>query len=304
MKWEKIGRIFNPEILHSQNLTAALMPIVEVIDIINDIVRVYFSPRSMDGKSKLSFFDIDLKNPLVILQVSKENIFSEGKIGSFDDCGVTPGSFSEIKGQKVFFYTGWSLTKTVPMNNSIGIAIFNENHRKFERIADGPIMTRTLYEPYSCASPFVLKENDKYRMWYASMDYWKEVGGEKIHYYNIKYAESYDGLSWIRKSQIAINYENEMEYAFGRPYVFKEEGIYKMWYSFRGKHYLIGYAESLDGILWKRMDEKAGIGISNFGWDSEMIEYPFILLFKGKKYMFYNGNEYGKTGIGLAILKE
>jgi hypothetical protein len=69
-----------------------------------------------------------------------------------------------------------------------------------------------------------------------------------------------------------------------------------MWYSYRGKNYRIGYAESDDGLNWKRKDEDAGIDVS------EMIEYPFVFDHKGGRYMLYNGNGYGKTGIGLAVL--
>jgi hypothetical protein len=75
-----------------------------------------------------------------------------------------------------------------------------------------------------------------------------------------------------------------------------------MWYAFRGTRYLIGYAESSDGRLWKRMDGEAGIQPSAHGWDSEMIEYPFVFRHGENLYMLYNGNDYGKTGIGLAVL--
>jgi hypothetical protein len=43
--------------------------------------------------------------------------------------------------------------------------------------------------------------------------------------------------------------------------------------------------------------------VSDQGWDAEMIEYPFILDHQGERYMLYNGNGYGKTGFGLAILE-
>jgi hypothetical protein len=35
-----------------------------------------------------------------------------------------------------------------------------------------------------------------------------------------------------------------------------------------------------------------------------MIEYPFVFDHKGQRYMLYNGNDYGKTGFGLAILEQ
>jgi predicted GH43/DUF377 family glycosyl hydrolase len=75
-----------------------------------------------------------------------------------------------------------------------------------------------------------------------------------------------------------------------------------MWYSYRGESYRIGYAESEDGIHFNRMDEKVGIDVSETGWDSEMICYPHVFEHNGEKYMLYNGNGYGKTGIGLAVL--
>jgi hypothetical protein len=33
-----------------------------------------------------------------------------------------------------------------------------------------------------------------------------------------------------------------------------------------------------------------------------MIEYPFVFDHDGHRYMLYNGNEYGKSGFGLAVL--
>ena len=44
----------------------------------------------------------------------------------------------------------------------------------------------------------------------------------------------------------------------------------------------------------------AGIDASDSGWDSEMIEYPCVFDAAGTRYMLYNGNGFGKTGIGLA----
>jgi hypothetical protein len=37
-------------------------------------------------------------------------------------------------------------------------------------------------------------------------------------------------------------------------------------------------------------------------WESEMVEYPYLVSHRDSTYMFYNGNGYGKSGIGLAQL--
>jgi len=78
-----------------------------------------------------------------------------------------------------------------------------------------------------------------------------------------------------------------------------------MWYCYRGgtDMYRAGCAESKDGIDWERKDAEAGIDVSESGWDSEMICYPCVFEHKGQRYMLYNGNDYGRTGFGLAILE-
>ena len=67
--------------------------------------------------------------------------------------------------------------------------------------------------------------------------------------------------------------------------------------------YGIRYAESLDGIDWIRKDNDVSLGRSKLGWDSEMICYPFVFSHKGSRYMLYNGNGYGESGFGLAVLE-
>jgi len=101
--------------------------------------------------------------------------------------------------------------------------------------------------------------------------------------------------------------------ANARPCVLKEDGLYKMWYCYRGsidyrtdkrQSYRLGYAESADGISWIRKDEQVGIDVSEDGWDSTMICYPYVYVHKGRKYLLYNGNGFGESGIGYAVLAE
>ena len=77
-----------------------------------------------------------------------------------------------------------------------------------------------------------------------------------------------------------------------------------MWYSRRigrKESSLLGYAVSQDGITWQRRDDLMNLLPSEDGWDSQMICYPCVFEHRGQRYMFYNGNYFGKTGIGLAI---
>ena len=78
-----------------------------------------------------------------------------------------------------------------------------------------------------------------------------------------------------------------------------------MWYSVRShsRGYRLGYAESRDGVQWERRDSEVGIDVSESGWDSEMIHCGWIQEAWGRTYLFYNGNDYGATGFGVAVLR-
>ena len=169
-------------------------------------------------------------------------------------------------------------------------------------------LNRDEIDPYSTFAPFVLKDKGIWRMWYVSLIKWEEKNNELKHYYHIKYAESLDGINWKKEGKICIDFKNTLEYAIARPCVIKRGNTYKMLYSYRAGEknltYRIGYAESMDGINWERMDEKMNLSISESGWDSEMVCYPYVFEYNDKLYMLYNGNGYGKTGIGLAVLEE
>ena len=138
-------------------------------------------------------------------------------------------------------------------------------------------------------------------MWYVSGVRWEMVNGRPRHFYHIKYAESPDGVDWRREGVVCIDFLDG-EYAIARPSVVHDRDGYRMWYCSRGEAYRIGYAESHEGKRWQRRDEVGGLPASTTGWDSEMTAYPFVFDHAGTRYMLYNGNKFGKTGIGLAVL--
>lgn len=298
MKWKKLGKIFCSENNSPWMKSYAANTIAELL--YNDVFRVYFSCRDDNNKASIGFIDVDINPPFKIINIAKEPILSPGEIGLFDDSGVSLSCMITVNDKKFLYYLGWNLGVTVPWRNSIGLAIYNEETQKYERYSKAPLLDRNHVDPYSISYPFVLKDNDRYRMWYGSNLSWGIEQKDMAHL--IKYAESQDGIHWNREGIIALPFKDDTEYAMSRPFVIKENGLYKMWYSYRGKAYRIGYAESEDAINWTRKDELAGIDVSEVGWDSETVCYPFIFDHKGNRYMLHNGNHYGKTGFGIAIL--
>jgi hypothetical protein len=298
-RWIKKGLIFAPpgnsEWLH----THAALP---VADRIGELHRVYFSSRDKAGRAQVGYFDINLSAPDKILRLSVKPVIALGPTGAFDDSGVTTSWIVTHQGKKYHYYSGWSLGVSVPFYFYVGLALSDDSGESYKKISGAPILERNAIDPYLTASPCVLVEDGTWRMWYVSGTGWEIKEGQLRHRYHIKYAESSDGIHWHRKGLVCIDYQSQDEYAIARPSVIKENGLYKMWYSYRGESYRIGYAESADGIEWNRKDAQSGIDVSESGWDSEMIEYPYVFKNEGTHYMLYNGNGYGRTGIGLAVL--
>lgn len=297
MKWIKKGLIIKPSGKLFWMVSHAMLPIAEQID--NDLFRIYFSGRDKYNRSYIGYVHINLNNPCEILYITKKPVLGLGELGCFDDNGVTPSWIVNYKDKKYLFYIGWNKGSTVRMHLIAGLAISEDDGKSFKRYSKAPILERSNDEPLSIlTSPCVFIENDIWRMWYVSGVKWID---KNLPRYNIKYAESKDGLKWDRKQIICIDFKNDSENALARPCVIKNNNLYKMWFSYKGKNYRIGYAESKDGINWIRKDKESGIDVSKKGWDSVMIEYAYVFENKGKKYMLYNGNEYGKYGIGLAV---
>lgn len=304
MKWIKKGQIYNPVAGNDWQFSHAANP----VPIFNPegMLRVFYTSRDAHSRSFISWVDMNPDENFKVLAVAQEPVLTPGKIGLFDDSGVTLAGIVQAGDRWLLYYLGWNLAVTVPWHNSIGLAIGDPFSARFERFSPAPMMDRDHTDPYSVSYPFVLQDGNLFRMWYGTNRNWGARQEEMDHV--LKYAESGDGIHWKRSGIVALDHVYENEYAVSRPFVRKHKGIWQMWFSYRpgpeGATYRIGYAESTDGIRFSRKDKEVGITVSESGWDSEMICYPCLFEYKGKTCMLYNGNGYGKTGFGLAILED
>ncbi len=277
-----------------------MLPIADHIR--DDLFRVYFCSRDEEGRSMVGYIEIDIRDPHNILKVSEEPVFRFGPLGHFDDNGVSPSSIVNVDGRKYLYYIGWKPRSTTRFGLIGGLTISDDGGENFQRVSNAPILRCTDKEPVTIlTAPFVIRDDGLWRMWYVSGVKWINPD---LPVYNIKHASSDDGVNWEQSGVVCIDNRDD-ETSLARPCVLKEDGIYKMWYSYKykGNPYRIGYAESEDGIAWERKDDDAGIDVSESGWDSEMVEYAYVFNHKGEKYMLYNGNGYGKNGFGLAVLE-
>lgn len=299
MGWVKQGQIFVPQGQYDWVVSHAMLPIPERRG--DDLYRIYFSGRDDRNRSLVGYVEIDIREPSKILKLSERPVLGLGELGTFDDNGVTPSWIVDREGKKYLYYVGWNQGATVRMAEMAGLAISTDGGEQFTRVSRAPILERTDREPLALlAATCVRIENGTWRMWYVSGIEWVHRDFVK---YDIKYAESGDGIRWKRDGKPCLGFKSTEEYALARPCVLKDGSIYKMWFAYRQgqETYRIGYAESPDGRTWERKDQFGGLDVSRTGWDSEMVEYPYVFDHKGKRYLLYNGNGYGKNGFGYAV---
>ena len=303
-RWKKLGLLYSPSEgnRHPKLLSHAANPLPVLIE--GDIYRIFFSGRDGGNRSSVGAVDIDIVKRQVI-QEHLTPFFEWGPSNSFFSDGVSIGNCYQVDDKRYMLFMGWQVPQSGHWRGDIGRLIVRPD-LSLELDSKLPFMSSNIVDPMSLSYPWVASSaTGGYSMWYGSTKTWDAGNGEMVHVIN--YASSTDGHNWDREG-LAVPYEIGRAQAFSRPSVIGiiETG-FEMWFSYRsgnGEKYRIGYASSKDGKMWETALSNAGIDVSFDGWDSEMIEYPFVFEHKGACYMLYNGNGNGKTGFGLAVLSD
>lgn len=299
---------------HSEWMKTHTTPIASAI--LRDRIRVYFACRGkqdMKGNfvSNTSFVDVDIANPLNVININTEPILYTGGYGYFDEFGVMVTDVLNLEEKLLLYYAGWQRLGggTAAYQVMLGIAESKDGGTKFKKLSNGPFMSIDYFDPISIGNVAVIKDVGVYRMYYTSLTDWVITGKKPTYEYRINYAESLDGVYWQKKFITCIDIVDG--YGVATPCVIKHNDKYHMWFGFRKNYdeknniggYKIGYAYSEDGVKWDRQDNKVGILPSTSGWDSQMMCYPSVQIIGDRLIMFYCGNEFGKEGFGYAECK-
>lgn len=260
--------------------------------------ELFFSPRDSDGRAHVCRARMAVDGVrLRIISFDEDPVLSPGPLGAFDESGVTVACAVADGRRTLLFYTGWTLGVTVPFYFYAGVAVREAGADRFERVSAAPVLERTDVDPYLTASPWVIRDEGRYRMWYVSGAGWRTTPEGPQHLYHVCYAESDDGLRWNRDGRVCVDFADATEYAMGRPCVVRDRDLYRMYFAARGDRYRLAYAESPDGLTWRRDDAALSFPTVET-WEAEMRAYPAILDHGATRFLLYNGDDYGRTGIG------
>lgn len=275
----------------------------------DNLFRVYFSSRDAQGRSQPYYHDVTIQNGEIKLVGDLVGpIFDFGPKGTFDDNGIMPSCVINVGDEVWMYYIGWNPQVTVSYRLSIGLAISKDGGATFSRSSDGPLLDRSYLEPFFNTAPYVIKENDLFRMIYVSCTGWIEHEGRMEPRYLLMQSTSQDGISWTKPGKLVLGYSQEIE-NLGRPCLLKSNQGYELFFSHRMAtdyrlnplmSYKIGRMESSDAMNWENIQLDIFKEIP-MDWDAQMYEYCHVFFHEGIKYMIYNGNDHGAQGFGYAI---
>lgn len=316
MKWTKLGLLFEPQrhALPNGCTDFAQSPQALVFD---DFVRIYFSTRNRDAAgqyvSHIAFADVD-PGMSRVLRTSTRTVIPQGGLGCFDEHGIFPIHVVR-NGDAIYAFTcGWSRRVSVPVETAIGLAVSHDDGLTFERVGPGPVMGPTPREPFLVGDPFVVVRDGVWHMWYIFGTSWthspSDPGPARV--YKIAHATSTDGIAWQRDGRTIVTDSLGPDECQALPTVFEHDGAWHMYFCYRqstdfrtnpDRGYRLGYARSHDLHSWTRHDAEGGLDVSPSGWDAEMLCYPHAFWCRGRAYLLYNGNAFGRHGFGVAVME-
>jgi hypothetical protein len=264
--------------------------------------RVYFSTRDVANRSSVAYFDLDMQT-LQVKNTAKDPIASFDT-STFYSHGISVGGiYEKLDGRKFLTFMGWHIPTNEHWMGYLGEMEILSDNKSIEIQAKPLIKPDDMIDKVSISYADIVHTDATYYAFYGSTETWDAGNQEMIHVINV--ATSKDTQHW-EKHGLAVPYHKNKIQAFSRPTIIKIDDTWHMWFSYRGGNgdkYKIGHAKTTNLLSWDLDLENASLYANpNVAWESEMVEYPYVFEYQNEIYMLYNGNSYGKTGIGLAKL--
>jgi hypothetical protein len=263
-------------------------------------IRIIFNSRDVENRSSIysiDFFPEKLEPDYD--SVSLQHTY--GEESSYFSHGISVGQLFSLDGQRRLSVMGWKNYRDKHWEGRVGSISINENGDLMQ-LDPEPWMDLDSEDPISLSYPAIYTFNNSTKIWYGSTISWDTGNGEMLHI--LKEATiSEDGQ--IIKSNIEIPHILGSAQAFSRPAIVAIEKSHLMAYSYRGDgtKYRIGFILLEDFSSASHLGGISPLLTSISEWESDMVEYPSFFRFKNQLFMLYNGNSFGKTGVGIVNVR-
>ncbi len=273
---------------------------------------VYFAGRDARNRSRVFAADLDPAD-MSIRRVHDDPVLDLGAPGTFDEHGVGPGTAIVTGDRILLFYSGVRTCPDVPYEAGIGLAESTDGGLTFRRFVSEPLVGVSARNPFGASTPTVHRVVGGWVMWYSSFQEWRDVDGKPELIYDIRCARSADGLAWTPDEGPALPFADADEGGLVRTQIMDAgpDGwllivAARGWRDFRAgqpQGYRLICARSADRRSWTRDPDALVIDDAGAGdWDAGMRCYPWLVEDGDRRFLFFNGNDFGRHGFGVGEL--
>jgi len=294
--WRKLGLVLKAA-GGPLGLTHAMLPTPLVL---SDRIRVFFASCDADLRGRVFFADLAREPPHRVLHVERTPVLDVGAPGDFDCDGVNPSQLVVHEGQLHLLYIGWRRSQgDEPYTLLAGLAAGDPDGRAFRKLG-APLLPASAAERLFRTAPFVARDADGWRMLYIAGDaFVSDAGGKRVPVYELREMRSPSLFAWPGEGRTLLSPNRaEGELGFGRPVLTHHAGAPMLMISVRTEH---GYrlVQVPEGDLSGRafadvLSEPAE------AWEREMTCFGAPCRVGDRELLFYNGDGFGRSGMGLA----
>ena len=317
-RWVKRGIILKPGFAGARSTKIVSTP--SVIKLKDGRLRIYFWGSGDDNggiRSNHRYIfaaESATNNPFQWTLISPEPMLGPDPSDNIRDVGVSFQYVLPRNDGPWFMYYGaqGSWASVGKLATRTGLAISDDEGLSWKVLKETvlPLGEPGSHDAGITGGMSVLRTGPReYWMWYTAGERYQRFGEINRSIVHTGIARSSDGINWTKYPKPAISplldALTPFEAVTARPFVLEFDGVYHMWYSaFRmeGLGYRIEYARSSDGIHWERFADEPVMPLTPGGFDSKNQSYPAIIEMGDQLWMFYVGNDFGTTGIGLATM--
>lgn len=294
--WRDLGVVFRGDGLapwmhsHGYVPTACLLA---------DRIRVFAAFWDADRIGRVGYVDLARDDPRRVLGHAPAPVLDIGTPGAFDAHGVTPMSVVPDGTTLRLYYAGWQRTEGARYLLFTGLAVSHDGGASFVRHADTPVLDRVPGH-HLVRTGFIARDGAAWKAWLALSDGIVDIAGRPTPSYRLGYCESPDGISWPAGAADCLAQGRGGIFGYGRSAIWRDQQGYHGMISVRRRSgYRIDYAHSPDGITWS-LPGNGCFALPPSAVGQEETMFPSTIAVEGTRYVFYNGDGFGRDGIRCA----
>jgi hypothetical protein len=296
--WRKLGRVLEAAgTLLSR--THIMLPTPRVM---SDRVRVFYASCDAEMRGRIFFADFEPEPPFALMAVSPEPVLDVGVMGAFDCDGVNPSQVFEDEGLLLLLYIGWRRGRAeAPYTLFAGLALSEDGGLSFARQAY-PLLPPCDGEELFRTAAFMDRDAQGYRLFYIGGDrFVTGDGGRMTPVYSLMELRSDSPWTWPGAGKVIMAPDVAAgEVGFGRPVVLRRGTEERLMISLRTRAGYQLMESELPADPAVRPPLTPVIPGPFETWEAEMTCFGAPCAVGANELLFYNGNGYGSSGLGLA----